>query len=222
MCTFLVKLRKFSGYGRTVNTRGCNYGFALVTAESSSERREPLGRCRVIVAPVRSLGRFVMTTLMTVRDTRRFALLTLIAGLAVLAGFLVLAPVTLAEERPGGGIVTMDEQHGDCNCTYVYSKTYEYLPCSSGHCHAGEFNFTYLLHRTTTVIRDCFDDQICDIDMDDKCSGRRCYGYYEHGHGVLLDSPDTWGLGPIVSAYCIPGSTVAQADLVMPLPSELL
>ena len=141
-----------------------------------------------------------MPTLMTVRNTVRFALLTLIASLAVLVGFLVLAPVTLAEERPGGGIVTMDEQHGDCNCTYVYSRTYEYRSCNEVNC-SGPHGFRYRIHMTITVIRDCFDDQICDVDYDPKCSGSRCYG--QGANIPSPDNPDTWGM--LASTFCVKG-----------------
>ena len=151
-----------------------------------------------------------MPALMTVCNTVRFALLTLIAGLAVPAAFLVFAPVALAEERPGGGIVTMDEQHGDCRCTYVYSKTHEYLPCSYGHCHAGEYDFAFLFHRTTTVLRDCFDDLICDIDIDVKCSGRRCYSHADHP--MFHDYAYAWGIEGGV--YCMPESTVSHGNLL--------
>lgn len=155
-----------------------------------------------------------MPTLMTSWNTVRFALLLLIAGLVVPVAFLVSVPVTLAEERPGGGIVTMDEQHGDCNCTYVYSRTYEYLPCSYGHCHAGEFDFAYLYHRTTTVLLDCFDDRICDIDERDVCSDRRCYSHADNS--ISPDHPDTWGMA--ASAYCRHEIMVAQMSLLDPQP----
>lgn len=155
-----------------------------------------------------------MSMLMTICNTVRFALLTLIASLLVPATFLVFAPVTLAEERPGGGNVTMDEQHGDCRCTYVYRKTSEYLPCSYKHCHAGEFGFAYLFHRTTTVLRDCFDDQICDIKPHDVCSGRRCYNHADNS--ISPEHPDAWGM--VVSAYCRHEITVTHMRVLAPRP----
>ena len=148
------------------------------------------------------------------RAATRSAIHVAVASLAVLAAFLVFAPAAVAEERPGGGIVTMDEQHGDCRCTYVYSRTYEYLPCSYGHCHAGEFGFAYLYHRTTTVLRDCFDDLVCDIDIVDKCSGRRCYTHADDS--VSPDHLDAWGMA--VSVFCRHEIMGAHVSLLDPQP----
>ncbi len=100
-----------------------------------------------------------MTTLMTVRDTRRFALLTLIAGLAVLAGFLVLAPVTLANEHSDDGeVVTRDEQHGDCTCTY-----WEEVENTIGGCGDGCNSDCSRRFQRIQVFRDCFDHRVCEI-----------------------------------------------------------
>lgn len=143
------------------------------------------------------------------RAATRPAIYVAVTSLAVLVGFLVFAPIALAQERPGSGIVTLDEQHGDCNCTYVYSKTYEYRSCSEASC-SGPHGFRYRIHMTITVLRDCFDDQICDVDYDPKCSGRRCYA----GQGTYIplhDDPETWGM--LAITLCVPEIEVAQAVL---------
>lgn len=75
--------------------------------------------------------------------------------------------------------VAYDEQHGDCNCTYVYRKYTEWFRCAGQlQCRSSEWDGSvvfYRMARVVKVLHDCFDDQYCWRDYGPPtCTYTRC------------------------------------------------
>ena len=75
--------------------------------------------------------------------------------------------------------VAYDEQHGDCNCTYVYRQYTEWFRCAGYlQCRSAEWDgdvVFYRMARVVKILHDCFDDQYCWTDYGSlTCTYSRC------------------------------------------------